>query len=153
MNIETRQATSYDAVDILKLLGAMHEESPLRLSTIHPGKALSRINGAINDGYVEVATNDGYIVGAIGGVESQDWWSVARVLGDLFFYVAPECRKSNAAKLLMTAFVDAAKRAKVDELKVGTAVGEDLERKEAWFLRMGFIKGGSHFVLTRGKEE
>jgi hypothetical protein len=148
MEITTRQATAFDAVDILKLLIAMHSEAKVDYSPVHEAKSLAAINHAISDGYVEVALQDGYVVGTIGGMTFTDWWSTEQRLGDLFFYVAQECRKSRAAILLIEKFKEAAIRADMP-LKVGTADGGDLERKDKFFLKRGFTRGGSHYIMER----
>lgn len=147
MEITTRQADAFDAVGILQLLMAMHDESPMTLSPVHPGKALNAINHAIDKGYVEVALQDHYIVGAIGGVSFQDWWSFEERFADLFFYVAPECRKSKAAAMLLRKFIDWATVANGYRLKVGTVTGEDLDRKDKFFARFGFVRSGCSYII------
>ena len=147
MEIKTRQADTFDAVAILQLLMAMHDESRLPLSPVDPGKALNAINHAISKGYVEVALQDGYIVGAIGGMTFQDWGSAEERFADLFFYIAPECRKSNAAKMLLRKFIDYVVHKHGFKLKVGTVTGEDLERKDKFFGRMGFVRAGCAYIL------
>lgn len=146
MEITTRRADTFDAVTILQLLIAMHSEATIKLSPIHESKSLARINEAISEGYVEVALQDGYIVGAIGGITYTDWWSIEPRAGDLFFYVAPECRASRAAVMLMKKFIEVSKITDLD-IKVGTATGEDLERKDKFFKRLGFTRGGSHYIM------
>lgn len=146
MEITTRQADVYDAVDILRLLVAMHSESPIALPAIHGAKALSAINQAIAEGHVEVALQDGYIVGAIGGLAFSEWYSIENRMGDLFYYVAPECRASQAAVLLIKEFTNAADIRGLG-VKVGTVTGEDLEKKDKFFNRLGFRRAGSHYIL------
>ena len=148
MKITTRQATTFDAVTILQLLIAMHGEATTKYSAVHEAKSLSAINQAISEGYVEVALQGEYIIGCIGGLVFTDWWSVEQRFGDLFFYVAPECRKSRAAHLLIARFKEVAKEAGYP-LKVGTADGKDLESKDKFFIRQGFTRGGSHYIMEK----
>ena len=146
MEIKTRRADTFDAVAILQLLMAMHEESKLPLSSIHTAKALNAINQAISEGYVEVALQDDFIVGAIGGLLFTDWWSVEKRFGDLFFYIAPECRNSRAASMLMRDLIEWG-RTRGHVLKLGTVTGEDLERKDKFFRRSGFTRVGCSYIL------
>ena len=148
MEITTRRATTFDAVTILQLLVAMHDEAEAPLSSIHAPKALAAINEAIANGYVEVALQGDYIVGAIGSLVYCDWWSLDERVADLFFYVAPECRASKAAVLLLKKVIEVTGEAEAT-LKVGTATGEALDRKDEFFTRHGFVKGGSHYILER----
>lgn len=146
MQITTRQATTFDAVIILQLLIAMHDEAPVNFAPVHEAKSLAAINQAISEGYVEVALQGEYVVGVIGGLVFTDWWSIEKRFGDLFFYVAPECRKSRAAILLMRRFIEVAKDAEM-VLKVGSATGENIDGKDRFFTRLGFTRCGSHYIM------
>ena len=76
---------------------------------------------------------------------ASDWWSEEKHLGDLWFYVTPEARKSNAAFELVREFKKVGQKADIP-VRLGHVFSKDLERKDKFFQRLGLQKAGSVFL-------
>ena len=142
-----RPANTFDACQILALLVEMHAEATAPLSPINAEKALTRIVNAIHRGVVLVALSDDQkaLMGSVGGICTVDWYGDAEFLGDLWFYVRREHRSSRAALALMRRFRDAAKQMRVP-LRMAVFNGNDVERKDRFFERVGFRKVGGFYT-------
>jgi N-acetylglutamate synthase-like GNAT family acetyltransferase len=144
MNI--RRATPLDISAILALLGEMHQNTEVPTSPINSERLVNKVSEAIHRGIVFVAMDDENLIRAsIGGIAGSDWWSDQRHLGDLWFYVTPASRKSDAAYKLIKSFITAGKEAKIP-VRLGHIFSGDLERKDKFFARLGMTKAGSVFV-------
>ena len=131
MNI--RRATILDISYILALLIKMHEESEFELCEIEPEKICQTVSNAIENG-------------TIGGVYSSDWWSDEVFLGDLWFYVCKECRKSKAGISLIKSFINEGGKM---QLRLGHVYGGDMKRKDKFYERLGLLKAGSYYVTEK----
>ncbi len=80
-------------------------------------------------------------------MSTSDWWSTDEYLGDLWFYVFPEHRKSNIAIKLVKTFINYGKEVKL-KIKLGSVYSGDLRRKDNFFNRLGFVKAGSLYLET-----
>lgn len=140
-----RKATLLDISAIIYLLTMMHKETEIQIPKIHSPKLVDKINQLLHQGIVLVAVQDNKVVGSIAGQISSDWWSEENYLTDAWFYVAKENRKSNIAKKLMQNFIKVAKEAKL-KLRVGHIFSGDIERKDKFFERLGFVKAGSVYM-------
>ena len=140
-----RKATLLDISAIIYLLNMMHKETEIQIPKIHSQKLVDKINQLLHQGIVLVAVQDNKVVGSIAGQISSDWWSEENYLTDAWFYVAKENRKSNIAKKLMQNFIKVAKEAKL-KLRVGHIFSGDIERKDKFFERLGFVKAGSVYM-------
>ena len=103
--MEIRRATILDFSYVCALLIKMHNEADFELSNIDPEKFSNSVLKMINTGIVLVALEEGKMIGSIGGLKSSEWWSNEPVLGDLWFYVEPESRKTRAAMNLVKEFM------------------------------------------------
>jgi|TARA_R110000751_G_scaffold20052_3_gene59188 hypothetical protein len=144
MNI--RRATILDISYILALLIKMHEESEFELCEIKPEKMFQSVSNAIENGVVFISVQDGRITGTIGGVYSSDWWSDEVFLGDLWFYVCKECRKSKAGISLIKSFINEGGKM---QLRLGHVYGGDMKRKDKFYERLGLLKAGSYYVTEK----
>ena len=107
---------------------------------------VNKITETIHRGIGFVSLNDNNVIeGSIGGLVASDWWSDEKYLGDLWFYVTPEARKSNAAFELVRNFKRVGKEAKIP-VRLGHVFSKDLERKDKFFERLGLQKAGSVFL-------
>lgn len=145
--ITYRQADVFDASALLELLIDMHEESPVRHSAVHAEKAMNMIVHTICQGFTMIAeTEDGELVGSIGGEVVTDWWSVEPLMGDRWFYVKPDHRKSGIAARMVKSFITEAKRLTGRSPKMGVVNGADIDRKRKFFERQGLVDAGSIFM-------
>ena len=100
-----RRAGVLDISAIIALLIEMHNGTDVPASKIHSEKMVNKITETIHRGIGFVSLNDNNVIeGSIGGLVASDWWSDEKYLGDLWFYVTPEARKSNAAFELVRNF-------------------------------------------------
>jgi hypothetical protein len=142
--MEIRSASIFDLSHICALLVRMHKESAFELSEIDPEKFSNAILRAVNSGVVLVAIEDGRIIGSIGGLQSSEWWSKEPLLGDIWFYVEPESRKTQAAINLVKKFIESGNGMKI---KLGHVYGGDIERKDNFYERLGLKKSGSSYLM------
>lgn len=98
-----RRAKPTDVVAILALLKRMHRESPVGLEPVDDAKSLLVLVQAIRDGrWFVAAANDGKkLIGVIGVVWDEPWWSVVSSPSDLSWYVLPEYRRMGAGTTLL----------------------------------------------------
>ncbi len=141
-----RRAGVLDISAIIALLIEMHNGTDVPASKIHSEKMVNKITETIHRGIGFVSLNDNNVIeGSIGGLVASDWWSDEKYLGDLWFYVTPEARKSNAAFELVRNFKRIGKEAGVP-VRLGHVFSKDLERKDKFFERLGLQKAGSVFL-------
>jgi hypothetical protein len=145
--VEVIRATLLDMSTVLSLLADMHQES--ELEAVNWNKVTHIVTDCVSQGLVLVAvTDDNEIAGSIGGAVSSEWYSDAPLLGDYWFYVRPEHRATPAAFKLVKAWKDIAKSGDL-AIKMGHVLGEDIDRKDKMFEKLGFEKLGSMY----GKEK
>ena len=144
--MKIRRAGVLDISAIIALLIEMHNGTDVPASKIHSEKMVNKITETIHRGIGFVSLNDNNVIeGSIGGLVASDWWSDEKYLGDLWFYVTPEARKSNAAFELVRNFKKVGKEAGVP-VRLGHVFSKDLERKDKFFERLGLQKAGSVFL-------
>lgn len=145
-SVSYSRASLTDISGILALLSIMHEEAE-SLPEIDWAKTTHAVADVVLSGVALVAKNkEGHVVGSIGGYVTSQWYSNAPHLGDLWYYVMPDYRKTKAAVSLMEGFKEAAAAIKVP-LQVGHVFGDkDLDRKDKLFRRLGFKPVGSIYV-------
>ena len=142
-----RRAEQTDVSELYDMLTDMHSQTVLPVSPMKKDKVINMIILAITRGVVYVATEKNKILGSIGGMSTSDWWSTDEYLGDLWFYVFPEHRKSNIAIKLVKTFINYGKEVKL-KIKLGSVYSGDLKRKDSFFNRLGFVKAGSLYLET-----
>ena len=144
--MKIRRAGVLDISAIIALLIEMHNGTDVPASKIHSEKMVNKVTETIHRGIGFVSLNDNNVIeGSIGGLVASDWWSDEKYLGDLWFYVTPEARKSNAAFELVRNFKRIGKEAKIP-VRLGHVFSKDLERKDKFFERLGLQKAGSVFL-------
>ena len=140
-----RRATILDISALALMLNTMHKETDIEVPKINTNKLITKINELIHNGLVFVSIKDDKIQGSIGGLISQDWWSEEKYIADAWFYVFKDQRKSDVAKNLLQSYIKSAKDAKL-KIRLGHIFSGDLDRKDNFFKRLGFVKAGSIFV-------
>ena len=142
-----RRAEQTDVPELYDMLTDMHSQTVLPVSPMKKDKVMNMIILAITRGVVYVATEKNKILGSIGGMSTSDWWSTDEYVGDLWFYVFPEHRKSNIAIKLVKTFINYGKEVKL-KIKLGSVYSGDLRRKDNFLNRLGFVKAGSLYLET-----
>ena len=140
-----RKATILDVSAIYYMLTIMHKETEIKVSDINSSKLLDKLNQLVHQGIIIVAEKDKQLCGSIGGQVSQDWWSDEKYVSDAWFYVYKNHRKSTIAKKLLQYFINVIKEAKMN-LRLGHVFSGDIDRKDKFYERMGFVKAGSIYV-------
>lgn len=140
-----RRATVLDISALAIMLDTMHKETEIEVPKIDAMKLINKINDLIHNGLVFVSVKDNNIQGSIGGQICSDWWSTEKYLGDAWFYVFKDQRKSNVAKNLIHAYINFAKDANM-KVRLGHIFSGDIDRKDKFFKRLGLVKAGSIYV-------
>ena len=140
-----RRATVIDISALALMLDQMHKETEIEVPKINTLKLINKINDLVHNGLVFVCVKDNKIQGSIAGQICQDWWSEDKYIADTWFYVFKEQRKSNVAKKLLQTYIKTAKDVKL-KIRLGHIFSGDLNRKDKFFERLGFVKAGSIFV-------
>ena len=140
-----RKANMLDISAIIYLLFKMHEETTIKPPKINSVKLIEKINYLFHKGIVLVAEVDNKIVGSIAGQVTEDWWSDEKYVGDVWFYVFKDQRKSDVAKKLLQTYIKTSKDAKM-KIRLGHLFSGDMDRKDKFFKRLGLAKAGSIFV-------
>tara|TARA_Y100000114_G_C11687458_1_gene291805 strand:+ start:356 stop:790 length:435 start_codon:yes stop_codon:yes gene_type:complete len=140
-----RRATVIDISALALMLDQMHKETEIEVPKINTLKLINKINDLVHNGLVFVCVKDNKIQGSIAGQICQDWWSEDKYIADTWFYVFKEQRKSDVAKKLLQTYIKTAKDVKL-KIRLGHIFSGDLNRKDKFFERLGFVKAGSIFV-------
>ena len=144
--MEIRRAGPLDLSALIGMLAEMHEQTEIPTPPINSEKMINKIIEVIHRGVVFVALDEGNeLMGSVGGMVGQDWWSDQPYLADLWFYVSPKHRKGTIALKLIKNFIETANDAKLT-VRLGHIFSGDLERKDKFFERLGMTKAGSVFV-------
>ena len=121
-----RRANVGDISGIIFLLQMMHEETVVDIPKINTVK-------------------DDKVIGSISGQKNKDWWSDEDYIGDLWYYVMKDYRKSDIAKKLLNHFVKIVKEVKL-QLRLGHVFSGDVIRKDKFYERQGFLRIGSIYI-------
>jgi hypothetical protein len=140
-----RRAVPEDVSEIHKMLIDMYSRIEIPASPLSEKKVLEVIKSAMEKGIVIVAEVEGKIIGSLGGMANSDWWSDQKHLSDIWFYVSPDKRNSRAAVKLVKCFIKIGKEIKM-KVKLGHYYSGDIERKDKFFDRLGFVKAGSLYT-------
>ena len=140
-----RRAVPEDVSEIHKMLIDMYNRIEVPASPLSERKVLDVIKSAMEKCIVIVAEVEGKIIGSLGGMTNSDWWSEQKHLSDIWFYVSPDKRNSRAAVKLVKCFIKIGKEIKM-KVKLGHYYSGDIERKDKFFDRLGFVKAGSLYT-------
>lgn len=88
------------------------------------------------------------IVGVLALTTFNLWWSEESVLNSAFFYIIPEFRKDNIARLLLESAKEYSNLNNV-KLFIDIFTDLDLDKKEIFLKREGFTKIGSIFSFSK----
>ena len=143
--MQLRIANPIDVSAIYLLLNQMHRETELEVPPIVSETLIGKINEVIHRGVCFVTHNEKELPGAVGGQTGTDWWSDKPYLGDLFFYVLPDHRKSRAAMMLIKEFLKVGRENKIP-VRMGHVFSGDIDRKDKFYQHFGFVNAGTIYV-------
>ena len=144
--MEIRRANALDISALIHLIMKMHSEAEVKIPTLDVGKVTDSVVNAMKVGVVVVAINeDKKLIGSIGGFAAEDWFSKEKLLGDLWFFVLKEFRKTKAGMSLIKEFIKVGKEAKLN-IRLGHIYFGDIERKDNFYEKLGFVKAGCAYV-------
>lgn len=131
MNVTIRVAEAErDAEAVLLLLRQMHGENGL--APLAWDKVVARAREVFDSGIPLVADFAGEVIGSLGLLPSQWWYSNDWFLGESWVYVRPDSRKTRAAVMLVEAAQKAARDAELP-LYIGVITTTELDRKAKFF--------------------
>jgi len=111
-----------------------------------PQKIATNISNEMASGVVYIADDGNELVGTIGLHPFAPWWTDETILADGWFFIAPEHRRTNAARLLLRM---AEEHARDDGriATIGVFNSHDSDRKEQFFERLGWKRIGGWYML------
>lgn len=146
--IKIRPVTAIDVSNIVRLLLEWHSTSMIQYPPPVENDVLRWVAGVLDIGYIGAAERAGRIIGTIGIEPRQFQWNKATwFLGDAFFYVNPNYRRSGVATALLHAakLYAAARRA---PLVLAILTGDQPEKLERYYSIQGGIYAGG--IMTFG---
>ena len=146
----TRGGNSVEEAAVLwataKQNGTDQDSSPETNNVTPAQNLVDKINQLIHTGVLLVGIDyNNNIVGSIAGQKNTDWWADEEHIGDLWYYVIPDARKSTIAKKLLINFIKIVKEAKM-KLRLGHVCSGDVGRKDKFYERHGFQRAGTVYV-------
>lgn len=129
----------------------MHEESPrFNDKPFIEEKAKQIIFGLIKSGGGFVAEKDGRLIGMVGGIVIEHYFSSAKFSMDFVVYVAPAERGSSVAVRLITAYEAWALERGAEEIGLGVSTGVEQERTVNMYERLGYKVAS--YTMIKGKK-
>ena len=134
-----------DIASIIPFAREMHENGRYKALNFDPQKlrrfVISLMISNIFVGFVD--EKDSKIVGVVFGYITDYFFGNGMYLEGRGFYVIPEYRKSKSGSKLLSAFVSAGKKLKVDEVYLSEAYLDDVNALDFLCKKVGLEKVGS----------
>ena len=146
--MKIKRASPVDISSLYVMLYQMHDETAIKPAPIVSEILINKITEAIYKGVVFITHNEKEITGSVGGMTGSDWWSDKPFLGELWFYVKPDYRKSSAAFMLMKEFLKISDENKIP-VRMGHIYSGDMDRKDNFYEHFKLKKAGSMYVIER----
>lgn len=142
-----RRAVEADIPAILELGAALHAESP-RYSRMpySPKKVARTAMFLIGAGGALVAESEGKIIGFMGSMVSEHWFSEAKIASEISFYVTPEHRLRGAAPRLLRTAEEWARGEGAEEIVTGTSTEINADTTALFYEKMGYARTGYQFA-------
>lgn len=134
--MKIRAANSDDMAAVVDMLRHMHEEA-VDAPSWDEDSVTATVMECIGGGMCFLAMSGDKIAGTVGLGYGRSWWSTEVVLGDHWFYVRPEYRRSRAAWLLLRHVVDLADE-KGMRMQMGASHSSRPQAVERLLRRFGF---------------
>jgi len=128
----------------MSFLVAMHAESPAGLATVDEAKTAHAIVDVISRGVVLIAVEDRRVIGSIGGIRHENWWSTEGRMYIMWWYVRPDRRRGTGAGLGLYRKFKAASPFPIEwTVSLG---GNDNDAIDKICDRLGLIKVGNAYT-------
>ena len=140
-----RDATLLDAEALLKMGELMHHESPrFNKFTFDKEKAANLIQHliAIDNGIIVVAEHEGSLVGMIGGMVCEQFFSKDLYACDFVVFIEPEHRGCSAVIRMIKLFEQRAKDLGAKEISLGISTEIHAERTANLYEKLGYKRSG-----------
>lgn len=140
-----RDATLDDAADLLRMGELMQQESPrFNKFTFDREKSATLINHliSINNGIIVVAEKDGAIVGMLGGMVTEHFFSRDLYACDFVVYIEPEYRGGSTVIRMIKLFEQRAIELGAKEVSLGISTELQSERTASLYEKLGYIRSG-----------
>ena len=146
LEIKIEAATLLDLTPVMALLFQMRDEGGQMVDETDWRKVAHTVTEQITQGLVFVARIESGVIGSLGLVQSSEWYSTETVVGDLWFFVLPDFRKSKAAFQLMKHVSKLAKDNN-KKLKVGHVLGYNVDKMDKFYGKLGFERTGTMYRM------
>ena len=140
-----RDATLDDAANLLRMGELMQQESPrFNKFTFDREKSAALINHliSINNGIIVVAEKDGVIVGMLGGMVTEHFFSRDLYACDFVVYIEPEYRGGSTVIRMIKLFEQRAIELGAKEVSLGISTELQSERTASLYEKLGYIRSG-----------
>lgn len=145
-----RPAVHTDIEAIIALGRRMHAESPrFSLMTFDADKVFVLLSNAIRDDryFLQVAEQDGVLVGGFAGVMAAHWFSTDQVAQDMAVFVDPGKRGSIVAARLVKSFIEWARGRGAKQINLGISTGVMVEQTANLYRALGLKQYGYLFEV------
>ena len=130
------------------LVERFHKEYSDWFPPVDVERTIAYIGDHWKNGKVFICLDGDDIVGVTMAKPTSYWFSRQKFLNEGVFYVAPECRSTKAASMLIDALKTLAKSLELD-LMLSTNTGNRLKAKERFFESKGLQRIGTMHVLRQ----
>lgn len=165
-----RRAVAYDVINLCKMLIQAREDQAkhIHYPSLAEGErgrkmVMYHLLGMINSGVVFVADLNGRLLGAIGmHVTKLADWSEEYGLVNEWFYVIPQFRDSDIARMLLKAVEswadadiqpwDGGEKPRM-AIQLGMLSGQQTGLKNKFMQQLGYVNGGGNFIRAPQNDE
>lgn len=138
-----RDATLNDAPDLLRMGELMHHESPrFNKFTFDLDKTRKLIEFLVtnSNGIVIVAERDGKLIGMLGGMVSEHFFSRDTYACDFVVFIDPEHRGGSTVIRMIKLFEQRAKDLGAKEVSLGISTEVNTERTANLYEKLGYMR-------------
>lgn len=149
MRVDLLPPTEQSAVDVgmflFETFAREHNFAGIEHGRVNAERAYAYIWDALTNGAVWLVRDEDGIAGSISLTPRQLWWTDTDYWGDGWFYVRPDKRTTKAAFMLLGAAEDFCRQTG-KPLSICVWNAEEVDRKDRFLRRMGFIGLGGFYV-------
>lgn len=146
--IEVREARLSDLGPVLHLCERMHSEtkySRFLLDLVKTAGFVRRLMEA-PDGYVGIAVDGDRVVGVMLAAVHEMWFSPARQVSEIMFYVVPASRSGALVRRMVKGLEEWSSVQGASRVGIGISSGVDVDRKDRLMGHLGFESAGGLYV-------
>lgn len=150
--MRARALHTSDVEACVDLARRMHEESDYRVHPFSEGKVERLLAKFLSMDVLfgTVCEDEAEIVGFMGGMVGEHYFSPVLYATDIALYVVPERRGSTAALRMMSLFHAWAAEQGATEIRCGVTTGINPATAERFYTRLGYEPSGTLYVKRLG---